>query len=73
MLLTFASCFINHEEIFEKTDFTCTVKQHSGADQGTLMHFAIQESGKFAENFKARILKIRCLKYMLIILSTMKI
>lgn len=46
MLLTFASCFINHEEIFEKTDFTCTVKQHSGADQGTLMHFAIQESGE---------------------------
>lgn len=46
VLLTFASCFINHEEIFEKTDFTWTVKQHSGADQGTLMHFAIQESGE---------------------------
>lgn len=56
-----------------KTDFTLIVK-HNGADQGTLMHFAIQEfREKFAENFKARILKIRCLKYMLIILSTMKI
>lgn len=46
------------------------MKQHNGANQGTLMHFAIQES--FRKNFKARILKIRFPKDTLITMSTMK-
>lgn len=48
------------------------MKQHTKTDQGILILFAIQDSfrGKCAEIFKARVLKLRCLKYTLTTISS---